>query len=199
MNKIAECVSNYIHHVREPAKVEYAFFAKQASLTVVIEVAASGQRADGKRHSHQRRIPRAVLDEAVRRLHANMDAVEATNCFQELHDRVGAIIGPLPGIGELTIYDVAHRIGAFLNIEPEHVYLHAGARKGAAAIGYSGRVVKKEQLPPEFLPLTPAEIEDCLCIFKEDLWSRSPSFSPCAKQAKVSSCLPKTERIAKPC
>lgn len=39
------------------------------------------------------------------------------------------------GIGELTEYDIALRIGVCLGIYPEKVYLHAGTRKGAKKLG----------------------------------------------------------------
>ena len=54
----------------------------------------------------------------------------------------------------------------FLSLSPDHVYLHAGTRKGAQALGLQGATVHKNDLPPEFRRLSPAEIEDCLCIYK---------------------------------
>ena len=38
-------------------------------------------------------------------------------------------------LGELTVYDVAHRIGAYLQLEPDVVYLHRGTRIGARYLG----------------------------------------------------------------
>jgi hypothetical protein len=46
--------------------------------------------------------------------------------FAELHHIVAKEIGPIRGIGDLAVYDIAHRIGAYLGREPEAVYLHAG-------------------------------------------------------------------------
>ena len=42
------------------------------------------------------------------------------------------------GFGELSIYDTAVRIGAHLRIEPDKVYLHAGAREGIKALEDKG-------------------------------------------------------------
>jgi hypothetical protein len=72
-------------------------------------------------------------------------------------------------MGVLTVYDVAHRIAAFLGKPPHLVYLHAGTRVGAAALGIKGDVVDPDELPAAFAVLTAAEIEDCLCIYKDEL------------------------------
>ena len=39
------------------------------------------------------------------------------------------------GIGVLTVYDVATRIAAHLDLEPARVYVHAGTAEGARALG----------------------------------------------------------------
>ena len=50
-------------------------------------------------------------------------------------------------------------------------YLHGGTRIGAMALGFSGKEtsIERSSLPNEFRRLTPHELEDCLCIFKDDL------------------------------
>ncbi|HQM80509.1 MAG TPA: hypothetical protein PLX02_02700 [Syntrophorhabdaceae bacterium] len=75
---------------------------------------------------------------------------------------------PIPGIGELAVYDTALRIGAFLRIEPSKVFLHAGTRTGARALGLetSAEFLEVSSVPSEFQVLKPSEIEDVLCIYK---------------------------------
>ena len=75
------------------------------------------------------------------------------------------------GLGELYVYDTALRIGAKLNLLPNKVYLHAGTRSGAEALGFDGKatVLNVSDLPRELQKLEPHEIEDVLCIFKADL------------------------------
>jgi hypothetical protein len=64
----------------------------------------------GKRFGHQWRIPGSVLRKAAMRLvQAN---VESARSFEELLQLVSDTIGNIHGIGELTVYDTAHRIGA---------------------------------------------------------------------------------------
>jgi hypothetical protein len=121
---------------------------------------------DGRRHPHQRRIPGRVLQQAATAL-ANASFAVAT--FDNLHEAVRRTIGPLRGIGELAVYDVAYRIGAHVGLAPDRVYLHAGTREGARALGLGGTVLSKGELPKAFHQLSPGEIEDCLCIYKDDL------------------------------
>jgi len=70
------------------------------------------------------------------------------------------------------------RIGARLNLFPMKVYLHAGARQGARTLGLNARAATLDvsDLPTEFHALRPHEIEDVLCIFKDEL--ASPPASP---------------------
>ena len=123
----------------------------------------------GKRHPHQYRIRPAALAEARRRLLAA--DLRTAETFDELHDMVAATVRGIWKDAKLTIYDIAHRIGAYLGLAPERVYLHRGTRKGARALGLGrGRAtLELHELPGEFGRLTAAEAEDCLCIYKEHL------------------------------
>ena len=56
-----------------------------------------------------------------------------------MHDIVSDVAADFHGIGSLTVYDTATRIGAFLKLEPDRVYLHAGTRDGARALGFDQR------------------------------------------------------------
>jgi hypothetical protein len=62
------------------------------------------------------------------------------------------------------MYDLAHRIGMHLGKLSELVYLHSGTKKGAAVLGFDGKVLDPRLLLSPFSRLTPAEIEDCLCV-----------------------------------
>jgi hypothetical protein len=73
-------------------------------------------------------------------------------------------IGSVQGIGKLMVYDIAHRIGAYLGKSPMLVYLHRGTKEGAAVLGFHGETLDPAVLPTAFSQLTPTEIEDCLCI-----------------------------------
>jgi hypothetical protein len=59
-------------------------------------------------------------------------------------------------------------MGAYFMKAPEHVYLHAGTRIGAHAFGTNGNPFDPKTLPEAFKYLSPAEFEDCLCIYKDE-------------------------------
>ena len=165
-------VDAHIRNKRLPESLELRFYADQPSLAAAIEVAAMCKMPNGKRHPHQYRIRGEALAEARRRLLA-VDLASA-GTFDELHDLVAATVRGIWKKAELTIYDIAHRIGAHLGLAPERVYLHCGTRVGARALGLGRgkKVLELRELPDEFHRLTPAEAEDCLCIYKEQFGSR---------------------------
>lgn len=130
---------------------------------------------DGSRHSHQHRIPRAVLTQGRDALMGR--EYKRIKTFAELHRMVAQAVGSIRGIGPLTVYDTAHRLGAYLRLSPEVVYLHAGTRLGAQALGLNWRAesLPMTDFPRAFQRLTPEQVEDCLCIYKAELsaWAQS--------------------------
>ena len=70
------------------------------------------------------------------------------------------------------MYDIAHRVGAHFGKTPQLIYLHAGTRIGARVFNISGDAFDPKELPRAFRRLIPAEIEDCLCIYKDELRGR---------------------------
>jgi len=168
-------VSAYIREYRQPAREELDFFRRKKDLQEVVCLAATSRLLEGKKHPHQHRIPDRILKKAAGRLQ-NED-LGRNRSFEELHQQVEDCIGRIRGIGPLAIYDISLRIGAFLRLAPRKVFLHRGARKGAAALGLRGRkeILDVSELPQEFGPLSPLEIEDCLCIFKKALAQVKPS------------------------
>jgi hypothetical protein len=166
---IDEIVVSYIQDCRAAAQAEMRFFEIQSSMTRAIHHAALCVLPSGKRHPHQRRLRRVVLNEAERCLQEMAEALGHAPDFAGLHRLMQDKIGMIAGMGKLTVYDIAHRIGAFLGKPPTLVYLHAGTAIGARALGFRGDTVDPSQLPPAFSRLSAAEIEDCLCIYKAEL------------------------------
>jgi hypothetical protein len=159
-------VAAYIRDHLNGAVREMRFYALQRTLAGAISCAASCKLPSGKRHPHQRRIPQAALTNAKRRLLSA--GVGRVRTFDELHDVVASVIGPIRKIVPLAIYDMAHRIGAFLGVKPTRVYLHRGTREGARklGLGWGRKTLDIGELPREFHRLTASEVEDCLCIYK---------------------------------
>jgi len=164
-----EIVSDYIREYRDDARAEMRFFEIQRSPAAAIRKAALCELPSRKRHPHQRRIRKALLEQAEARLQAIGRKLAKAAGFSALYRLVEGEIGSIKGIGALTVYDIAHRIGAHFVKVPQLVYLHAGTRIGARAFNISGDSFDPRILPKAFSRLAPAEIEDCLCIYKDDL------------------------------
>jgi hypothetical protein len=179
-------VDDYIARFRSPAARELECFRRLESDEAAVERAAEACLPSGKRHPHQRRIPRAALQESSRRLLGNLPRLRLTSSFDELFDLVEAIIRPIPKIGELAIYDTALRIGARFGLEPDKVYVHAGTREGLRALGFSGRerTVELNELPRPIRRLSAREAEDLLCIYKSQLRDSESSARACVEVAR---------------
>jgi hypothetical protein len=134
-------------------------------------MAALSELEDGKMHRHQYLVGRARCAEASSILLRNVERLRACSSFQGLHDRIQEFCLPIHGIGVLYCYDVAHRIGQWLNLEPEKGYLHRGTRDGAKYLGLntSKGALEMRELPTELQRLTPAEVEDFLCVCSDAL------------------------------
>lgn len=135
-------------------------------------------RADlfGKRHPHQRRLSMDALEAGAAALHAISGKLQKAVDFYELWQLVQSAFRPIYGLGELAIYDAAERLRYRLELESEHlIYLHAGARVGARRL--AGGRLKKESawgilrydVPIGLRRLCTHEIEDVLCIYKDEL------------------------------
>ena len=128
---------------------EFRYFRLLRTDEEAITRAALAQLPSGKRHPHQYRVPRVSLEESCDRLVANLPRLRATGAFDDLLDEVDMLVRPIPKIGELAVYDTALRIGARFGLEPEKVYVHAGTRDGAHALGFDRRlaVIEMDELP----------------------------------------------------
>jgi len=164
-------IAAYIRDYRRHCSDELTWFAGQPSLKDAVWGAAMALRPDGKRLDHQRRIPASVLRTAAATLLHRAESIGASQSFAELFELVRAAVSGIRGFGELAIYDTALRIGAYLRLEPELIYLHAGTRTGARSLGILATqlAVPMQALPAVFSRLSPREIEDCLCIFKREI------------------------------
>lgn len=164
-------VRSYIMHNRPQAQRELNFFAQLPSLELAIESAALATDECGKRFDHQRRIKRASLRHARTAFLGALSTLRDCKSFDDLHSLVCALTANIAGLGELYRYDTCLRLGAYMGLSPTRVYLHAGTRVGAKALGFPANVphLDSRELPAEFQVLEPYEIEDVLCIYKGPL------------------------------
>lgn len=167
LHSIAAIVQDYVRRHRPKASRELQSFRNIRNLEEAISQAGLARRPDGKRWSHQRRIPVGVLERATQRL--RRAKLGSARSFADLIAGVSATVRSVRGVGELYVYDTALRIGAHLRLLPREVYLHGGTRAGARALGLDHRAesVSLGQLPVGLRCLRPHEVEDVLCIYKD--------------------------------
>lgn len=137
------------------------------------------------KHNHQKiyvknGVQMGVSDEVLHKVRNNL--LKETNKLQSAHsfDELFKIVSMAKerGFGHLAIYDTTVRIGAYLGIEPNKVFLHAGAQTGMRILEEKGYVkpglseylfVEVEYLPLELKEFKPIVTEHFLCSQKDKL------------------------------
>jgi hypothetical protein len=128
----------------------------------------SGKSGRTKRHSHQTRLPHHVLAEASQHLLARQQEISVCASFDELFNVVEGTVLQIPGAGEMLVYDIAQRLGVFLKLEPDKVYMHRGTRKGAKSLGLTSeaKAIPLDEFPLALSELGAFRLEDVLCIYR---------------------------------
>ena len=171
LQSLAEVVAHYYAEQKPKTENELRWFRIQRKLHHAVRLAGLAEGPNKKRFVHQYRIPRKILQRSARSLLSKLRPISRCKSFDELLLLVEHTIGRIRGIGILTVYDTALRIGARLDLTPDLVYLHAGTRHGAAAIGFDPRrrSIARHELPPEIAELSAEAAEDILCLYARDL------------------------------
>ena len=136
--------------------------------------------ASGKIHPHQRRISGLARKQFALDLQNYQAAIHNSVNFGELYENIEKFCKK-SGIAELTVYDTAMRLGAFLEkhkggcFKQQEVFLHNGAMEGAKKLFRQGKITKKpgSRMPlsafAECFPNKDAwEVEEILCIYKDN-------------------------------
>ena len=163
------CAWSKLHHNRDDI-VDYCGEAEHVHQAIAR--ACRSKRPNGKHHNHQSKVPAAILSELERMLIGNSYRIRHAMSFEDLYDLIDK--GKPKGIGPVTTYDVAVRIGAYLELTPRYVYLHAGAQEGYRELVKTGhasdkwltRIIRLQDLPVELHVLSPDEVEDFLCVYR---------------------------------
>lgn len=119
-------------------------------------------------HPHQRRVSKK-LSTALEIAIGDGKQPESFQNFQSLYDWVKSVTDRVTGVGKMTAYDVARRLGAWLDLKPDVVYLHAGTADGAQQLGVEGKMAHLGAFPQELQALGATHLENFLCIYKEHL------------------------------
>jgi hypothetical protein len=160
---------HYDNHHRPRVEQERAWFASSANIDEAIRRATLATDSRGKRFQHQRRIPRLALLRAHDALLNEAQAITNAHDFDELLALITPALRDIRRTGELYRYDTALRLSFYLNLLPTRVFLHAGTRTGACRLGFSPKreFLDPHELPQELLDRPAHEIEDILCIYKD--------------------------------
>lgn len=170
--KLERIIDNYKKQKRKPVDYHVQFCLDQENLKDAIEAAARAVDDYGKIHFHQRRVAKAdLMAFADKLMSLENEFVDAKN-FDEIYEIIKKT--NQAGINELTVFDTAFRIGSYLNLFPDKIYLTSGTRIGAEHL--LGKLVDKNTLLSTDLPspfqrkdLTIADIEDILYVCRNDL------------------------------
>ena len=134
---------------------------------------------NGMKHSHQYRIPKNVLDTYMKKLLLLENEFNSCKDFDEVYELFKK--HRIHGIGNLTIYDVSLSVSQNYGIYPDYVYLHAGTKAGALNAGLIKRYNRMDKLSFNditkkfkwFEKIKPYQIEDFLCIYKENICEKN--------------------------
>ncbi|MGF1515836.1 MAG: hypothetical protein ACFB5Z_19345 [Elainellaceae cyanobacterium] len=162
---LSSLVDDYIKTFGSSYKEEDIWWGdKSLPWEAAIERAWRSRLKTGKMHGHQRRV--------AHKLQAGLAVALADgpqvdfDTFEDLHNWVAGVTARVKGLGPTTAYDIARRLGAWLNLEPAAVYLHAGAAAGAEKLGIGGNVVSLQDFPEAIRRLGAMHTENFLCIYK---------------------------------
>ena len=147
---------------------EARFFRHMPSLDLAIHYAALAIWKDGRSFRHQNPIVTTARSKAKLALTRVSTRIHACTSFHALHSILCEVLNPIRGLGPLYIYDCASRLGYYLKLSPEYIYLHAGTRHGAKALGLDHRrdYLAKQDVPLPLRVLAAAQIESFLCIYR---------------------------------
>jgi len=143
------------------------YCAEAKTVEEAISRAVRSKRPNGKMHNHQSKVSKA-LPAFEERLLVSARSLIMQTTFGSLYSYIEMIA--TPGIGPMTIYDVAVRLGAYTKVRPSAIYLHAGTLAGLKALGLSTKgcfmSYPMELLPAVLRNKDPDEVEDFLCTYR---------------------------------
>jgi hypothetical protein len=106
---------------------ELEFFRKLPSIVLVIHHVAMATDSCDRCFDHQSRILRVARPKAKAILPAYIAKLNACKSFEALHSQLRQALSPVRGLGELYIYDAALRLGVYLRLAPNLIYLFTPA------------------------------------------------------------------------
>ncbi len=166
-----------------PGFHEYLDGYRSSSFPEALKAASRGEcppngKDVGKRHFHQRRIPKTAIKQWASKLDKAQAQIQSFLglSFEDLFDFLDERARTIDGIGPLMVYDTALRIGANIGCLPKDwVYLHAHAR--ISGVRSDVQRIRKSEFPKTLKALEAweaYEIEDFLCVYQKQIKELMP-------------------------
>jgi len=130
---LEEIIRYYRTKTKPRVDATLKYFTELPSIEIAIEKASMALTPEGKRHPHQHRLKKTVLEQVKANLLNNKQFLIEAKSFDDIWKTVNDC--RVYGFGELSIYDCALHIAANLKKYPDVVYLHAGTLVGAIKLG----------------------------------------------------------------
>jgi hypothetical protein len=164
------------------------YVLEQKDIDNAIVKAALSRDKNGKKHSHQWRLPNDVLEDYSQILLKEKDRIGKSKSFDDLFYLLSSL--KIHGAGELLIYDTSVRIGYFRKLFPKKIYIHEGTRIGLEKLlkrKIYEKTIEKQQLPEPFCScdLTPGQLEDFFCLNKNIFQDDNDNTSPLGRNNNV--------------
>jgi len=168
-SKLANLVADYLQQYGNSYDIEDKWWGdKNITWSKALSRAWRSRFENEKMHSHQCRVAHK-LDLGLKISYADNIQPNDFKDFESVYSWVKSVTDRVKGLGATTAYDIARRLGAWLNIQPTVVYLHAGAAEGANKLGIKGEKVSLNDFPQEIQNLGATHAENFLCIYKNCL------------------------------
>ena len=149
---------DYVDHV-------VFYCGKSKSLSEAVKRACASRDANGKMHNHQSRVREVDRQRFANEIVARGPLIQKAKGFDELFDIIEGVAPP--GIGPVTVYDVATRINGYLLLPQSSLYLHAGVRIGWKLLyGNRSPNEKRVPMPKELKGLSADDAESFLCAYR---------------------------------
>ena len=163
-------VDDYINKYRRYNKLTFRKYQSLENIEKAINNSALALDIKNQKSDHQYRIKIEALELSRKTLLHNKKKISSCKDFNSLLKLIETLLEDVKGLGELYYYDTSLKLGSYLKIFPDYIYLHRGTREGAKYLGldYKKVYVNKSDLPNELQILEPYELEDFLCIYKNN-------------------------------
>ena len=168
---LGSLVADFREHYKPDSAQQLRFFRTMPSMGLAIHHVAMAIDGNDRCFDHQFHIVQPARRRAKTVLTQSEARILACRSFHELHSLFVELLSPIKGLGEMYIYDASLRMGAYVKLRPDFVYLHRGTRWGAKALGLNVRrpYIEKRELPGVLHTLSADDLESFLCIYWHQL------------------------------